>query len=98
MIDDVVDKIIGSFFAVMLGFISLLAILVVFAFAYEATGIPCSKHAAIKRYPYDYTFTTGCMLNVNGTWVSNSDLVPVDRGDKIVYLPKYKTRTELELK
>lgn len=98
MIDDVINKFMDMFFLIIAGFITLMVLLLVFVIGYAATGIPCSKNAEIMKYPYQFNWTNGCMLNVNGTWVSSSELVPVDKGDKIVYLPKHKTRTELEFK
>jgi hypothetical protein len=94
MFEDAVDYVFFAMFSIIaFFFITLFA-----AGAYELSGIPCEKTATLKGFQYQHSIATGCMLNVNGTWVANSDIVAVDRGDKIVYLPKHKTRTELEFK
>jgi hypothetical protein len=48
----------------------------------------CRSKGAKMEITVDWGFWTGCMVNLRGQWLPWSEVVPVERGGKIVFVPK----------
>ena len=69
------------------------------AMTYELSGTNCYGSARMKGLEYNYSWSTGCMVNYNSTWVKDSVLVPVeDANGNIKYVPNTKIRIIQEIK
>lgn len=92
---DFIDRVfaaIGIFFVAAV--VSLLTFITITAY-YQFTGKSCNNAAAIMNLESMYSFSTGCMLKVNGQFLPNSEIVPVERDNKIVFVPRNPTRIEV---
>ena len=62
---------------------------------YQFTGKSCNNTAAIMNLESKYSFSTGCLLKVNGQFLPKSEVVSVERDGKIVFVPRNPTRIEV---
>lgn len=89
------DNIIGAFFfefipamfALIFGL--FLAGFLIFNVVYYTLDRPtCTAKAAKMGIETNWSYWTGCMVNLQGQWLSVSDVIPAERNGKIVFIPK----------
>lgn len=96
---DFMDAVFGLFVFSFFSLVGGLLFTLVGLGIYEVTGIPCNTKSQMIGFESQFTIATGCMVKVNDKqWIPYSDLIPLERDGKIVYVPKYKNRMELEVK
>jgi hypothetical protein len=93
---DKVDKMFATAFVTI--FLVVLGIFVALGVgAYnEMSGNSCNQKAQLMNLKSYYTISTGCMLLVNDQWLPWSEVIPVERDGKIVFVPKYPYRLEVK--
>jgi hypothetical protein len=92
---DFIERVFASFTITFTSLIVFVFLYVAVATYNEVTGISCNNAAAIMNLESMYSFSTGCMLKVNGQFLPKSEVVPVERDGKIVFVPRNPTRIEV---
>jgi hypothetical protein len=79
--------VLAAVFAVVTGIALALTGFVV-AFYLATAPASCRANGQKMGIEVDWGFWTNCMINVKGTWLPLSEVVPVERDGKIVFEPK----------
>ena len=86
-IHDFVTEFVPGFFGVIFG-LALATVLVLQA-CYLAFDPPmCRARGAKMGIEVSWGFWEGCMASLSGQWLPWSEIVPVERGGKIVFVPR----------
>lgn len=90
-----VTEFVPAFFGVILGIVLMLVAVV--AACYSTIAPPtCRARGAKMNLEVSWGFWEGCMGNVKGQWLPWSDIVPVEKDGKIIFVPKPRPAVSLE--
>lgn len=92
---DYVDRlflVLGSLFVTLMG---ILVLIVLTSLYYEFSGSSCNSKAAVMGLESKYSWATGCMVKVNNQFLLASDVIPIERDGKIVFVTKTPHRLEV---
>lgn len=81
---------------VCLGTLALSLVTIWMAIYLAFSPASCSAYGRKTGLTVEWGFWSACMVNVRGQWLRDSDVIPVERDGKIVFVPKPQPTVQLK--
>lgn len=83
-----------TFLTGLVGGLLILGVTAVVVLSFAFGPPSCHANGSKMGIKVEWSFWTGCMIEVRGTWLPWSEVVPIERDGKIVFEPKPSIRLQ----